>query len=136
MEFRQLSPGLWISARQESSSYSGTLDVGMGPITPTTSWMTVWVRRDAPAIADRPIQVRRNRGLAFPPSIADSGPQIPYRGRQQASGSYSYPHPCWEKQKCPPLRARGGHPSHAKECDLSGSPRALLLLLSALSLSG
>ena len=34
------------------------------------------------------------------------------------------------KQKCPPCARAGG------ECDLSGSPRALLLLLSALSLSG
>ena len=54
----QLSPGLWMSA---------------WPYYPY-HWMTVWVRRDAPAIADRPFQVRRNA-----PAIADwpSPPRLP-----------------------------------------------------------
>ena len=94
----QLSPGLCVSA---------------GPYYP---YLTVWVRRRSP------FQVRRNApAIADWPFPPDSGPQIPYQGRQWA---YFYPHPCL-----------GKHPS-CGECDLSGSARALLLLLSALSLSG
>ena len=76
------------SAPRSPPAIAGTLDVGMGPSTPTTSRITVRVWRAGSE------KCSRYRGSSCPLSIADSGPQIPYRGRQQASDSYSYPHPC------------------------------------------